>query len=217
MNPAVEDYLKMIYEFESDRKDQYVKNARLAEQFGYTIQSINEMIKRLKGMGLVEYKPYRGVRLTDKGRKEALKLVRAHRIWEVFLSDKLGLPWEALHDEAEKLEHAVSEAVLERLYAFLGRPEYCNHGNPIPDQTGHMAPTYKKSLFSSSVGETVVIKRVVDYKPLLNHLNKLDLSLNDQVRILEKDTFAKLIKVDKNGELITISQTIAETIYVTQD
>ena len=213
MNTAIEDYLKLIYELENDGNDHYVKNATLVDHLGYTVQSVNEMIKKMDRMKLVTYKPYLGVQLTKKGRDEALRMIRAHRIWEVFLSNKLGLSWEALHDEAEKLEHATSSEVLDRLYAFLGRPKYCNHGNPIPDENGQIAPTYKKSLFSVNKGETFDIKRVMDYKPLLNHLNKLNLSLNDRLTIIEKDSFSKTIQVLKNDEVISVSQNVAEMIF----
>lgn len=213
LNTAIEDYLKLIYELGNDAPEPYVKNAKLAGHLGYTIQSVNEMIKRMDRMKLVTYKPYKGVRLTKKGHDEALRMIRAHRIWEVFLSSKLGLPWEALHDEAEKLEHATSAQVLNRLYDYLNKPQYCNHGNPIPDENGEIAHAYNKTLFSKQEGETFVVKRVMDYKPLLTHLNKLDLSLHDRLEIIEKDTFSKTIKVLKNNKTIVVSQNVAEMIF----
>ena len=213
MNTAVEDYLKLIYELQSETKDGYIKNAKLADHLGYTVQSVNEMIKRMDRKRLVNYQPYQGVKLTNKGRNEALRMIRAHRIWEVFLSDKLGLSWEEIHDEAEKLEHATSSSILDKLYDYLNQPKYCKHGNPIPDKEGKLAPAYNKTLFSQNVGERIVVKRVVDYKPLLKHLNRLDIRLNDHLQIIEKDDFAKTVKIVKNNRDITVSQTIAEMIF----
>ncbi len=213
MNAAVEDYLKLIYELEQEYPNEYIKNATLANHFGYTLQSVNEMIKRMESKRFLTYKPYKGVRLSEKGKKEALRMIRAHRLWEVFLSDKLGLSWESLHEEAEKLEHSTSDRILGMLYEYLKRPQYCKHGNPIPDEKGRLPTAYRQSLASMKAGVALEIRRVVDHKPLLHHLNTLGLGLGDTVEVLEKDGFSELITIRKDGQPLTLSYHVASMIY----
>ena len=213
MNQAEEDYLKLIYELHGEFDEPFIKSSDLAEKFGYTIQSVNEMIKRMDRKGLLKFQPYKGVRLTEKGEAEALRMIRAHRIWEVFLSEKLGLSWEALHDEAEKLEHATSPLVLQRLYEYLGHPEYCNHGNPIPDADGNMKKEALVALHDAEASKQFRILRVMDHKPLLKYLNQLSLSLNDLVKIVEKDSFGGIVKIKKDDTVHHLSKNVASMIF----
>ncbi len=213
MNRAEEDYIKLIHELHDETKDPLIKGATLAEQFDFTLQSVNEMLKRLEKKGYLTYIPYKGVKLTASGRQEAIRLIRAHRIWEVFLAQKLGLPWEALHQEAERLEHASSEEVIERLHGYLGRPQYCHHGNPIPNAEGTMAKMYRTSLLEAALKRPFEVKRVLDHKPLLKHLNQLDIQLHDVLTVLEKDDFAGTLTLEKNAHTMTISYAVARMIF----
>ena len=213
MNPAEEDYLKMVYEMSGGSLTQSVKLSELAERFGYTMQSVHEMVRRIQGKGLLAFIPYKGVTLTEAGLKEAMRMIRVHRVWEVFLSEKLGLRWDELHEEAEQLEHATSSLVLEKLYKYLGEPKYCNHGNPIPNQHGVMAPRAKANLYNGKVGQHFKIERVLDHKPLLAHLYERGLSLGDTLMITDKDTLNGLIHVKKQDTMHVLGKSVATMIF----
>ena len=125
---AEEDYLKLIYELTYEANQELTKPKRIAEVFNYTEQSVNEMIKKLLEKELVLFFPYKGVKLTDKGKHEAIGMIRIHRVLEVFLIEKLNYEWQDIHEEVENLEHAVSEELIERLNEYLGYPQFCPHG-----------------------------------------------------------------------------------------
>lgn len=133
INRGEEDYIKALYKLAlSEDKSAYVKTQALVDHFKHSRPSVNEMIKKLNLSGYVDYKPYVGVKLTQNGYDEAIKMIRKHRLWELFLNKTLGLSKAQVHDEAERLEHATSDLVLEALNTFLLSPEACPHGNPIP-------------------------------------------------------------------------------------
>ena len=213
LNRAEEDYIKAIYELTIQNEKDLVKSNEISEYFGYSDQSINEMIKKLNTKRLVTFKPYVGISLTNKGKKEAIRMIRAHRIWEVFLTDKLGFSWENVHEDAEKLEHATSDEVLNRLYEFIGKPDYCQHGNPIPDVSGHIKKSSTISLFSCEVGQTFKMTRVLDFKALLVYLNEEGIKLNDEITIKEKDLFNGIIKISHHDRLVTMSIKTAKMLF----
>ena len=214
MNRAEEDYIKLIHELQDETEEAYIKGATLAEQFDFTLQSVNEMLKRLEKKGFLNYTPYKGVKLTKKGRLEAIRLIRAHRIWEVFLAQKLGFPWDALHQEAERLEHASSDEVIERLYRYLGEPAYCHHGNPIPNLDGQMTKMARKALIESKPNSLVKVKRVLDHKPLLKHLNQWGIALHDELEVIDKDTFTGTMTVKKGSQVITLTKQVTQMIFI---
>ncbi|MFP4186771.1 MAG: metal-dependent transcriptional regulator [Acholeplasmataceae bacterium] len=203
MNRAEEDYIRTIYELTVEKDQALIRTNDLVERFGFREQTVNEMVKRLENKGLIVFYPYRGLGLTAEGRKVAIRMIRAHRIWEVFLTKELGFSWEAVHEDAEKLEHATSPEVLERLYTFLGKPAYCQHGNPIPDGKGRSESVTNTSLSSLKEGEVFVLKRVLDFKDLLVYLNEQRIGLGDVMTVVEKDSFNGLLRVrTKDGEMI---------------
>lgn len=132
LNRGEQDYIKVIFVLSGNNEDEYLSNKELVKKLGHTPQTVNETIKKLVNKDLVEYVPYKGSKLTEKGREVGTRLIRIHRLWEYFLYDKLGYTWEQVHEEAEKLEHATSFLLEERLYKFLGEPEQCPHGSYIP-------------------------------------------------------------------------------------
>ena len=213
MNRAEEDYIKTIYELTVERKQELVKTNDLSDRFGFTDQTVNEMVKKLVSKKLVSFYPYKGINLTTKGKAIAIAMVRAHRIWEVFLTEKLGFSWEEVHDAAEKLEHATDHDVLVRLYDYLGQPTYCQHGNPIPDFKGQSASSYHLSLYDMPPGAFFEIKRVLDLKELLTYLNAEGIALHDKVSVLEKDPFNEVIKIDLNGKTKTLSGKTARMLF----
>lgn len=213
MNRAEEDYIKTIYELTIEKKQEMIKSNEIADRFGFTDQSVNEMIKKLEKKHLVSFVPYKGISLTKKGKDVAIRMIRAHRIWEVFLTEKLGFSWENVHEDAEMLEHATSSEVLEKLYHFLGEPKYCQHGNPIPNVKGKMEDAISLSLDHLEVGQTFELLRVIDHKDLLIYLNTQKIKLHDQFKIIEKDMFNGLMKVLCQGVEKTITIKTAKMLF----
>lgn len=208
-----EDYLKQIYELSVERGRDRIKSAELAESLGYSEQSVNEKIKKLVEKEYVSFEPYKGLSLTQKGIDEALRMIRAHRLWEVFLHREFGFSWMELHDDAEELEHASSPKVVESLYHYLGEPEYCNHGNPIPDLSGKSSPIANKALYDCEIGETFVLKRVWDHPELLALLDELKLGIDSKLLVKEKNDFAGQIYVEHDGMTKQLTAPIARMLY----
>lgn len=200
MNRAEEDYIKTIYELTVEKKVALIKSNDIADRFGFTDQSVNEMIKKLEKKHLVSFVPYKGISLTKKGKDVAIRMIRAHRIWEVFLTEKLGFSWENVHEDAEMLEHATSPDVLEKLYHFLGQPDYCQHGNPIPDIHGKMKDPVVFALSDAKTNQVFELLRVIDHKDLLIYLNQYHLKLHDRFVILERDDFNGVLKIEKESK-----------------
>ncbi len=215
IHKAEEDYIKLIYELTFEKNKVLVKNSDLAEAFGYTDQSVNDMIQKLKLKTLVKFIPYKGVHLTEKGLKEAKRLVRNHRIWEVFLSTKLGFSWTKVHPEAERLEHDSSTEMIDKMDEFLGFPEYCSHGNPIPSKDGHISPQFNQSLFDFEVGQVFTLKRVVDDALMLKYLDEHGISLNEQFVVLEKDMYNEFVSIQLKKDKILIPMKVARRLFGT--
>lgn len=213
MNRAEEDYIKTIYELTVEKKQTLIKANEIADRFGFTDQSVNEMIKKLEKKHLVSFIPYKGISLTKKGKDVAIRMIRAHRIWEVFLTEKLGFSWENVHEDAEMLEHATSAEVLEKLFHFLGDPKYCQHGNPIPNFQGKIEEATSLSLSETKPGESFELLRVLDHKELLMYLNQQGMKLYDQYRVLSKDPFNGLMRVKRDEIEITLTLKTAQMLF----
>ncbi|WP_025725187.1 metal-dependent transcriptional regulator [Acholeplasma granularum] len=213
MHRAEEDYLKLIYELQVESGKQLIKNNEIKDAFGFTDQSVNDMIKRLHEQKLVNFKPYKGVSLTKKGISVAYKLVRAHRIWEVFLTKKLNYPWHKVHEEAENLEHASSEAMVEAMYQYLGQPERCSHGNPIPNIDGVVRPINDEAMTHFKVGQIFLVERASDDPKLLELLNKYQINLGSKLKIIEKDNHNEFIKVNVLDKDLLLTFSSAKKIF----
>src|ERR1700736_3123479 len=155
-----EDYLKALYQLHGDQRP--VPTRELAQRLGISSPSVSEMVTRLSGQGLVEHDRYRGQQLTREGRKVALELVRHHRLLEMFLVQVLGYSWDEVHDEAERLEHVISERMEQRIFELLGRPELDPHGHAIPRLTGQVPPVSERTLTDCRAGERVMVQGVSD-------------------------------------------------------
>src|SRR5437588_9006838 len=158
---AVQDYAKAIYALQSRGGDAVSTNA-LAERLGVTPASASGMVKRLGELGLVEHRPYRGVSLTESGRRVALEVIRHHRLLELYLVESLGVPWDRVHDEAEVLEHVLSEQLEELIAAKLGDPTHDPHGDPIPTRELEIEEGSTASLQTLSVGDRGRFTRISD-------------------------------------------------------
>src|SRR3989440_9605323 len=157
---AQQDYLKALYLLGGDERA--VPPRDLAQRLGISSPSVSEMVTRLTAQGLVEHDRYRGQQLTRDGRKVALELVRHHRLLEMFLVQVLGYSWDEVHEEAERLEHVISERMEQRIFDLLGRPELDPHGHAIPTLTGKVRPVSNRPLSECAVGERVVVQGVSD-------------------------------------------------------
>jgi DtxR family Mn-dependent transcriptional regulator len=186
---AVEDYAKAIYALEHRHGDAVSTNA-LAERLGVTAASASGMVKRLGELGLVEHRPYRGVSLTEEGRRVALEVMRHHRLLEAYLVQSLGVPWDRVHQEAEVLEHVLSEELEELIAAKLGDPTHDPHGDPIPtrDLTIEERPT--ESLEALKCGACGVFTRISDSDPdMLRFLAERGIAPGDSFEVIEKQPF----------------------------
>jgi DtxR family Mn-dependent transcriptional regulator len=174
------------------------------------------MVRRLADAGFVEHARYRGVSLTEAGRRIALGVVRRHRLVELYLSEALGMSWDRVHDHAEVLEHAVSEELEELIAAKLGHPERDPHGDPIPTRDGRMPEERSRLLSDLPVGAEAVIVRVSDADPqMLRHLSGWGVSLGDRVEVLERQPFGGGFQVRFTETVRTVGHELAEAIHVT--
>lgn len=166
-SPAIQDYLKGIYTLAEEQgvgagSDGFISTKGLADQMGVSAASATNMLKRLGSLGLVDHVPYRGARLTGAGRKIALEVIRHHRLLETYLSQALGVPWDRVHDEAEILEHVLSEDLEDRIATLLGHPTADPHGHPIPSKEGTMPEASEILLWDIEDGREVRVDRVSD-------------------------------------------------------
>ena len=186
---AVQDYAKAIYSLESRRGGAVSTNA-LAERLGVTPASASGMVRRLDELGLVTHVPYRGVRLTPDGQALALEVLRHHRLLELYLSESLGVPWDRVHDEAEVLEHVLSEDLEELIAAKLGDPTHDPHGDPIPTRDGRIEERATQALGSLESGQRGTFVRVSDSDPeMLRYLAERGVSPGDRLEVVERQPF----------------------------
>lgn len=160
---SVEDYLKAIYRLSA--QGGFASTSDIAGLLDLSAPSVSGMVKRLSEMGLIEHVPYRGVQLTRQGRRAALRMIRRHRVLELYLTRQLQYNWDDVHDEAERLEHAVSDDLIERMAAALGDPRYDPHGDPIPTAAGDIEETELVSLSEAAVGKELELRQVGTQDP----------------------------------------------------
>jgi DtxR family transcriptional regulator, Mn-dependent transcriptional regulator len=186
---AVEDYCKAIFTLQSRRQEPVSTNA-LAERLEITAGSVSAMLRKLEELDLIVHVPYRGVTLTPKGRRVALEVIRHHRLLELFLAETLQMPWDRVHDEAEVLEHVISEDLEELIAAKLGNPTADPHGDPIPSAELELSETPTRPLDSLKPGDEGVFVRVSDADPeMLRYLANLGISPGEHLRVLEHQPF----------------------------
>ncbi|MDX1600197.1 MAG: metal-dependent transcriptional regulator [Anaerolineales bacterium] len=218
LSAAVEDYLKTIHELELEADGDRVGTSELAQKLGVSNASVTGMLKKLAEMEpqLVDYERYQGVRLTGAGRKIALEVVRHHRLIEAYLIEALGYTWDEVHDEAEKLEHVISEDLEDRIAAYLGHPTLDPHGDPIPDREGNMAELEERQLTQLEAGERGTITRVSDNPDLLRYLDQLELALQAEVEVVKRAPFEGPIHVRRlEAESVhALSRKVTDQVFV---
>jgi DtxR family transcriptional regulator, Mn-dependent transcriptional regulator len=186
---AVEDYCKAIFTLES-RRDQAVSTNALAERLEITPGSVSAMLRKLEELDLVTHEPYRGARLTERGRRVALEVIRHHRLLELFLAETLDMPWDRVHAEAEVLEHVLSEELEQLIAAKLGDPELDPHGDPIPTADLQLREHRTRSLESLAAGASGVFVRVSDSDPeMLRYLSKRGISPGERFVVRDRQPF----------------------------
>lgn len=218
ISQAEENYLKAIFKL-SEKTEGSISTNSIAMEMKTAAASVTDMVKRLAKHDFIKYEPYRGVRLSTKGDKIARNLVRKHRIWEVFLFDKLNFTWDEVHDLAEHLEHIQSDELINRLEHLLDYPKFDPHGDPIPDKDGKMAKREQKPLSELLIGESGIIVGVREYsKPFLKHLVQFGLILGAEVELLEVYNFDSSIKIIINKtQEHTITQKVGNNLFVKEN
>jgi len=209
-----ENYLKAIFHLENSYKSGVSTNA-LAEEMQTKASSVTDMIKRLSDKDLVNYKKYQGVKLSEPGRNAAIGVIRKHRLWEVFLVDKLNFNWDEVHEIAEQLEHIKSEKLTNQLDKFLEYPKRDPHGDPIPDAQGNFAVANRILLSDLGKGETGICVGVKDSSTeFLQYLDKNKISLGKKIKVIEKEEFdqSMVIVIDENE--LRISNQISTNLFI---
>jgi DtxR family Mn-dependent transcriptional regulator len=202
ISTAEENYLKAVFKLETELQGT-VPTGALAHLFNIQAPSVTDMVKKLASKKLLRYEKSKGVRLTDKGRKIAVAIVRKHRIWETFLVQTLDFRWDEVHALAEQLEHVHSEELIDRLDAFLGHPKIDPHGDPIPDKNGKIQATRAITLKMGEPGNAYKLIGIrEDSMELLQFLNKLKIGLGSVLLIENRESFDQslLVKVDNKAQ-----------------
>jgi len=218
LTTSVEDYLKAVYALSQDGTP--ATTSSLARHLDVQPASVTGMVKRLAESGYLEHLPYRGVLLTDTGRDEALRIIRRHRILETYLQLRLGFSWEDVHSEADRLEHAASDALIEKMAEALGEPTHDPHGAPIPSRTGEIDAPAIATLADAVAGSTVSISAVQDDDSArLRRLKALGLTPGVRVSVLSREGSegSLALTIDADGGMRsdeTISYDLAKRVYV---
>ena len=210
-----ENYLKVIYHL--SELSNPVQTNSIAERIQTKAASVTDMLKKLAEKELVDYVKYQGVSLTEKGKLTAINIVRKHRLWEVFLVEKLSFKWDEVHDIAEELEHITSTLLIERLDEFLDFPKVDPHGDPIPDSSGNFADLAFVKLSKLKINDKGTITGVSEHSsPFLKHLEKLGLTLGKKIEIAEIIDFDGSVELIVEKQRLNISREVAKHILISK-
>jgi DtxR family transcriptional regulator, Mn-dependent transcriptional regulator len=214
---TVENYLKAIYLGQSmlTGNERLVPMGHVANALGVTPGTATTMVKALSDSGLAEYEPYSGVRLTAAGERLAGLVIRRHRLVESFLVQVMGMSWAEVHEEAEQLEHAVSDRLIERIDAMLGRPAHDPHGDPIPNSEGMITPRHLDNLLTCPIGTPLKVTRIADQDPAFLHfIEENDLKPGQPVQVDTRDTAADSVLLRSGERVLTIGARAASKLLV---
>ncbi len=214
MTRSEENYIKTIYHLGGGGSKSISTNA-IAEQMDTKPSSVTDMAKKLAEKGLVDYVKYQGVSLSDFGVKTALSIIRKHRLWEVFLVEKLDFTWDEVHEVAEQLEHIKSEKLIDKIDELLDFPKYDPHGDPIPTKNGEFQERDKQLLSELPVGDQGVCVGVKDSSvPFLKFLDKNKIALGNTIQVVDKEDFDNSLRILMDGNEMRISHQIASNLFV---
>lgn len=209
-----ENYLKTIFHLSLGQNKGISTNA-IAARIETKASSVTDMIKKLNDKNLIQYQKYQGVTLTNEGLHAAKMIVRKHRLWEVFLVEKLGFSWDEVHDVAEELEHIKSEKLINKLDSYLGFPTEDPHGDPIPNEKGEIKVIEKQLLSDIKLNTKTICVGVKDSSSeFLQYLDKQKISLGSEIEVLEIEPFDQSYMVKINQQTITITKKIASNLFV---
>ncbi|MGD8427314.1 MAG: metal-dependent transcriptional regulator [Balneolaceae bacterium] len=215
LSQAVEDYLKAIYTLEVEGNG--ASTTKIAESLGVSSASATNMVKRLAKMGLVDYESYKGATLTKSGQKIALEIIRHHRLLELYLLEVMGYSWDEVHEEAEKLEHHISERFEDKIAKLLDDPTHDPHGDPIPTKEGLMPKMNARPLIEAEPDREYLVSRVKDQDPeLLRYFEKIGLLPGIKVKIKEKAPFKGPITLLLEGSEQVIGFEMAKNIFIAE-
>src|SRR4051812_15862732 len=210
---AIQHYLREIYKLGEGESP--VSVTALAKAQGVSAASASAMVKKLSALGLAEHAPYRGVSLTTAGERVALEVVRHHRLLELYLAEALGMPWDRVHEEAEKLEHAISPELSELIAAKLGNPTHDPHGDPIPTREGEIDESPSRALADLRAGERGIFSRVSDANPdMLRYLSERGIGPGDEVELAGREPFGGPLTVRANGREHALGDQLARAMRV---
>lgn len=209
-----ENYLKIIFHLERENDKEVSTNA-IAETMETKPSSATDMVQKLADKGLLSYKKYKGARLSEEGRKAAVQIVRKHRLWEVFLVEKLNFHWDEVHHIAEQLEHVQSDELVNRLDKYLDFPDYDPHGDPIPDKNGNIKSADKRLLSELDKGNQGVLVGVRETSAqFLQFLDKRNIAIGSKIKVLGREFFDGSMVIQVKKEQFFISKKIAENLYI---
>lgn len=216
LSAVEENYLKYIFQLSEINEKGVVKTNDLAYKLEHSAASVTDMLKKLSEKKLVQYKKYYGVSLTKSGLQIAIQVLRKHRLWETFLAKNLKFTWDKIHDIAEQLEHIQSDELVNRMDEYLGFPKFDPHGDPIPDKLGNMQVPNVICLANAKLKRQYILANVNNDSTLfLKYLNKIQLELNDKIKIIDKEEFDETIQLMINDKRpLTISKDAAQNMFV---
>jgi len=209
-----ENYIKAIYHLSSNGTENVNTNA-IAEAMSTKASSATDMIKKLSEKNYADYKKYQGVTLTEKGKRVAVNIIRKHRLWEVFLVEKLNFTWDEVHEVAEHLEHIKSDKLIDELDAFLEHPTHDPHGDPIPDKDGNFQHIDKIVLAKANIGVAYKCVGVDDTSTaFLQYLDSNGIALGTMITVIHKEPYDNSVKIQLKDTEIVVSQSVAKNLYL---
>jgi DtxR family Mn-dependent transcriptional regulator len=212
-SPSVEDYIKAIYN--AHARNGNVATQELADRLAVSPPAVSKMMRRLSELRLITHTPYQGVKLTRAGEKLALEIIRHHRLIELYLVQAMGYSWDNVHEEAERLEHHISEAFEERMDELLGHPTACPHGDPIPTRAGTIARTSDRPLATQRSPERLVVRRVSDDdSELLRHLQSLGVTPGTAIEFVTQEPFEGPLVLKIGGKVVRLTAQAAKDVFV---
>lgn len=215
LSASAQDYLKVLWTL-SEWSDEPIVTKQLAEKLGVKPPAVSESVRRLAEQGFVHHEPYGAVSLTEQGRGAALAMVRRHRLLETFLVRELGFGWDEVHDEAEVLEHAVSDQLIDRIDAKLGHPTRDPHGDPIPRPGGEIELPPARRLIEMQPGQTSVVERISDSDPeMLRFVGSIGIAVGSPLRLVDRHDYAGMLVVETaSGTPRHLGTVVAQSIWV---
>lgn len=219
LSQTEENYIKAIYALSERSKSFDTSTNEIAIRINTKPPSVSDMLRRLTAKKLVTYQKYKKVQLTKTGKQVAIQIIRKHRLWEVFLHEKLNFTWDEVHEVAEQLEHIHSEKLTQRLEEYLGFPQYDPHGDPIPSATGELKEPKRLMLSEISVGQSCQVVGVKDSSTdFLQYLHQMDVGIGTKIKVIEIIAFdSSLIVSFKKGKESTVSKKFADNVLVTAE